>query len=97
LGVTIVSDVTTASSGSTKDFAFNIQNLTTSVSLSGTPMDTDTKEITADTAYDLTIDQNTDVLAGAVLELQVTKTGAPTDLTNAEIIGVVKYKDNSYS
>ena len=96
--IKLVSDVTTASSAAgSKEYGFKVKNLTQNNDLGATDTVTSDTEITADTAYTITVDQNLDIAAGDVLELQVTKTGSPTSLAAAEIIVMIAYKDNSYS
>lgn len=84
----IVSDTGTSGSDGSNKWSFAINNLTTPAGLASTVADTDATEITADTAYDLGIDQNNqpaDIAALDVFELAITKTGSPDDLSSAEV------------
>ena len=92
----ICNTATTSSVVSTTDWEFQVRNLTAAEDLLSSPKLTSDTEITADARYALGVDQNntkTDLAsAGEVLELQVTKTGSPTDLQAAEIIVQIDYK-----
>jgi len=92
--VRLVSDVATSgSTATTKEYAFQIVNLTDTEDLLATAVKTGTTEITADTVYEITPDQNNTGLGeGTVLELQITKTGSPTDLSSAEVVVFVDWK-----
>lgn len=91
--VRLLSDTATASSAANKKYAFQIADLTNTKNLLATAVDTNTTEITGDTVYEITPDQNnTELGEGTVLELQITKTGSPTDLSNAEVVVFVDYK-----
>jgi hypothetical protein len=89
--VGLVSDTTTSSSNAGTNFAFQVQNLTQANSLCSSATNTSQTEITGDARYVLPVDQNLTLTADDVLELQITKTGAPTDLSSAEVIAVVDY------
>lgn len=64
----------------TNFWQFQIRNLTAAVNLAATAKSTATTAITADTQYDLGLDQNLTPSANAVLELQVTKNAAATTM-----------------
>ena len=89
--VRLISDITTASSSGSAKYDFQIANLTASTDLLSAVVSTDDTEITADTVYSLKPNQNGAVNENDVIEFQVTKTGAPTDLSSAEIIIVIDY------
>ena len=75
-------------------YAFQVRNMTQSEALISVPVRTrssDAGAIKGDTVFDLSPDQNRVISDGDVLELQVTKVGAPADLMDAEIIAVVEY------
>ena len=75
-------------------YTFQVRNKTQSEGLLSTPVRTRTSDAGAlkgDEVFDLSPDQNQVINDGDVLELEVTKTGAPPDLTEAEIIAVVEY------
>ena len=87
--VYILSDTTTSGSDGTNRYEFQVRNVVASLDLIASDVMTDAVEVTADTPYVLTLDQNQNIAAGDALELQVVKTGAPTDWTSAEIAAVV--------
>ena len=75
-------------------YILQVRNLTRSEGLLSTPRRTravDDGPIKADVVFDLSPDQNQVVNDGDVLELHVSKTGAPVDLSEADIIAVVEY------
>ena len=84
--VVIISDTATAGSTGGNNWAVQLRNMTAAVNLRATAWDTNTDaEIGADAATIITLDQNQDVAANDVFEIQITKNGTPTDLTSAEI------------
>lgn len=83
--VRIISDTATSGSDGSNKYGFNIRNVTQAADLLAADVETDATEITADTPYDIDADQNQTVAVDDVLELEVTKTGAPTDLSSAEV------------
>ena len=92
-GVQLVSDVAVAAND-TNYYSFQVQNLTAGESLLAavqTTKVTGGSAITADTPFTIAPDQNTVISDGDVLELQITGSGTPTDLSAAEIIAVVEY------
>ena len=91
--IEIVSDVATTGSDDSNKYAFQVHDMLGDADLLATAIDTYSgDEMTGDTAYRITPDQNnTNLAAGTVIELQVTKTGSPTDLTNAEILVTVTW------
>ena len=75
-------------------YSFQVRNKTQSEALLSTPVRTRTSDagaIKGDVVFDLSPDQNQVISDGDVLELEVTKVGAPPDLMEAEIIAVVEY------
>ena len=91
--VSLVSDTAVQASDSNY-YALQVRNLTQSESLLSSPLRTRTSNagaITEDEVFDLSPDQNQVVDDGDVLELQVSKTGSPANLSAAEIIAVVEY------
>ena len=89
--VILLSDTATASSDGSNNFTFQVQNLTDAEALLSAVVTTDSNEIVADAAYQITPDQNNNLDQGDVLELQITKTGTPTDLSSAEVVAFVSY------
>ncbi len=91
--VSLVSDTAVAASD-TNYYAFQVQNLTQSQALlssAKTTQATGGTAITGDSPYNLSPNQNQVISDGDVLELQITETGVATDLTAAEIVGIVEY------
>lgn len=89
-----ISDVLIVSeTGVTSDagnlWTFQVRNLTAAADLRSAVKSTNGAAITADTAYALGLNQNLTPSAGAVLELQMAKTGSPNALT--EMLAVVRY------
>lgn len=82
----LVSDTTTSGSDGSNHWSFQVANLAQAVDLFATAPDTNGSEVTADTAYVLTPDQNEAVAANDVLELQVVKTGTPTNMNRATFL-----------
>ncbi len=85
---------TAVQTSDTNYYAFQVRNMTQSVSLLETPVRTRTVDegaIRADEVFDLSPDQHQVINDGDVLELQVVKTGTPADLSDAEIIAIVEY------
>lgn len=75
-------------------YVFQVRNMTQSEALLSIPVRTRTSgagAIRGDEVFDLSPNQNQVISDGDVLELQVTKVGAPADLSDAEIIAVVEY------
>lgn len=89
IGASIVSELGVASSG-VNYWTFQIRNLTAGVNLAATAKTTNGAAITADAAYALTTDQNLSPATNDVLELQMTKTGAPNNLQ--EMLLVLNYR-----
>ncbi len=91
--VSLVTD-TAVQTSDTNYYAFQVRNLTQSVSLLSTTVRTrpgDAGAIKSDEVFDLSPDQNQVINDGDVLELMVIMTGSPADLSDAEIIAVVEY------
>lgn len=89
-----ISDVLIVSeTGVTSDagnlWTFQVRNLTAAADLRSAVKSTNGAAITADTAYALGLNQSLTPSAGAVLELQMAKTGSPNALT--EMLAVVRY------
>jgi len=89
--VSLVSDVATSSSDGTDNWTFQVANLTKTQDLLATAKTTNGAEISADTVYDLGLDENQQVAANDVIELQVTKNNSPTDLSSAEISAFIEF------
>ncbi len=93
--IVLVSDSTTSGSSLTDNYAFQIKDLTNSVSLISAAVSTSDTEITKDKAYHITPDQNNENLGAAtVLELNITATdgGLLTDLSSAEVTAYVLWR-----
>jgi len=88
----LVSDTATSSSDGTDNYEFQVENKTQAEDLASSAKSTNGAEIAGDTAYDLGLDQNLTLAAGDVLELQITKNNAPTDLSSAEVSAFLHYK-----
>lgn len=84
--VTIVSPTATSGSSGTDRWEFQIRNVTAGVDLLSAAQTTEAAEILANTVYAITPDQNQDVLADAVLRLEITQTGTPTAVASALIV-----------
>lgn len=84
--VVICSDTATSGSSGGANYAVQLRNMTAAANLLATAWDTDADaEIAVDAATIITLDQNQDVATNDLFEVQITKTGAPTDLSSAEI------------
>ncbi|NQW16761.1 MAG: hypothetical protein HQ478_04670 [Chloroflexi bacterium] len=91
--VSIVSDTAVAASD-TNYYSHQIQNLTQAealLSAAQTTKITGGAAIAVDAPYAITPDQNSIVSNGDVIELQVTATGTPTDISAAQLVAVVEY------
>lgn len=94
LRVLVVPSATTSTSvATTKEWTFALRNLTTSLDLfSATPSTATTVvgvgggEMTANTAYSLTSNQNSQVAANDVLRLTIAQNGSPTAVSNCSIV-----------
>ena len=82
----LISDVGTSGSDGANNWSFQVRNLTQANDLLSTAAATNVAEITADTVWEFSPDQNEDISASDVLELQITKNGNPSDLSAAEIL-----------
>jgi hypothetical protein len=83
----LVSDTTTSgSSTGVTDWTFQVVNTTGTLNLFATAVSTGGTEITADTAYVLTPDQNTTLAADDILNLVVGVNGAPTAIADWSLI-----------
>lgn len=95
LQLVVLSDTTTSGSGGGVDWTFNVQNLTAAVSLFSTPPSTDVGsgspgEIILGVPWVNAFDQNKVITADHFLELQITKNGAPTSLSVAELVFAIR-------
>lgn len=91
--IILISDTSTTSSDNSNKFTFQVANLTQSENLLATAKTTYGAEITGDSPYSLTPTQHNSGLAfGDVIELQITKTGSPTDLTNAVVALAIQWE-----
>ncbi len=84
----ILSGTTTVGSGAGTKWGFVLQNLTAADTVA--TKDTNGAEITADTPWTLGSITNGKIDPADVLELQVTKTGAPTALAN-DVVLLIEY------
>jgi len=89
----LVSDTPTAGSNAGNNWSFQLRNLTAAVNLLSAAKTTNGNEMGADAPYPLDPNQNLKIsqFGGDVIELQIVKTGAPTDLTGAEIMVQVEF------
>lgn len=90
--VALVSDTASTGSDGSNNFTFQVANLTQSNDLLSAVVTTNSNEIGADTVYKLTPDQNQDVNAGDVIELQIVMNGTATDLSSAMVMGTVYWE-----
>ena len=94
--IKLVSDTSTASSAAgSKEYTFQVANLTQTLDLLSATKKTSGTEITGDAAYDLRVNQNLTLAQDDVLELQIVKTGSPTDLSSAQISVALTYRPSS--
>lgn len=92
--IVLVTDTTTSGSvAATNEWTFLLRNVTQAVNLfSATPSTATTVagvgggEITADTAYSLTANQNAAVSSNDVLRLTIAQTGSPTAVADVSIV-----------
>lgn len=92
--VHLISDTATSGSDASNNWSFQVRNLTASLDLIASAKTTNGAEIAADTRYSLGVDQNNakaDLGGGDVIELQITKTGTPTDLSGAKVTVQIDY------
>ena len=88
--VILLSDKATSSSDSSNNYEFQVVNLTNQEDLLATEVSTFGNEIQGDNIFSIKPDQNNSNLgAGTVIELQITKNASATDLSSAEVIAVV--------
>ena len=90
LELVILSDTATSgsSSGAT-EWTFQVRNITESLDLLASPWSTGDAELASKTPKVITFDQNQAISADDYLELQIGKTGSPTDLSSAMLrIGI---------
>lgn len=86
----LLSDTATTGSGAGTRWDFQLRNVTAAVNLLSTAKTTNGAEIAANTAYDLTPNQNQTIAANDVIRLEITKTGSPTDLSAADTLIVIE-------
>jgi len=89
--VMLISDTATSGSNAGNKWSFQVHNLGLGQNLLATAATTNSNEIGADNCWALDPNQNLKVSQYNVIELQITKTGAPTDLTGAEIMVQVEF------
>lgn len=89
--VILLSDTGTVGSDGANFWQFQLNNLTQANQLLSIPIVTDGNEIPPDTPYLLKPDQNSVVALDDVLSLEIVQTGAPTDLSGAEIALQLRY------
>lgn len=80
VSLVVVSNTTTTGSDGSNNWAFQATNVTDTLALFSAAPTTNGSELTADTPRVMTPDQNTDLTAGEVVEVELTVTGAPTSL-----------------
>lgn len=94
--VWILSDTATTGSSGGTNWQFQVRNVGTAgagtTDMLSTAKSTNGAEIGAYDSYDLGANQNLSMADGEGLQLRITKTGAPTDLSAAEIQIAVQYK-----
>lgn len=90
--VQILSDTASTGSVTAQKYEFNVRNITDSYDMIATSISSVDGEVLADTAFNLTPDQTTIISKGDIIELQVSVTGTPTDLTSAIIIAQANYR-----
>jgi len=81
----IQSDTSTAGSTGSNRYEIQVTNRTAANNLLATPYYTNTAEIVLQVGLVIPFDQNRNLAANDYLDLVVTKTGAPTDLSTAKI------------
>jgi len=91
LQVRLLPDTATAGSDGSNNWSFQVYDHAVSVNLLSAAKNTNGSELAADTDYVLDPDQNTEIAADSPIELQVTKTGSPTALTDAEIMVQIEW------
>lgn len=94
--VRLLSDTATAGSGAGNRYDFQVRNVGTggagTTDLLSAVKTTNGAEITAYAPYDLGANQNLTMLDGEALQLRITMTGAPTNLSAAQILAQIVYK-----
>jgi len=91
--IVLVSDTASESSSSSAQFAFQVTDKTNDLDLLSSAVETDGNEIGEDTAFHIIPDENNLNLGkDTVLELDITKTGTPTDLSSAEVTAYVLWR-----
>lgn len=90
-GLVILSDTATAGSTGANNYSFQVRNHTDGNDLLSTPQTTQTGELVVNGRLRIAFDQNQNVAAARALELQITKNGAPTDLSTAELAAIIYY------
>jgi len=91
--IVILSDTSTTGSDGSNNYAFQVKDKTNTKDLLATAVNTNGNELTADTAFHITPDQeNINLGVDTVLELDITETGTATKLADAEIAAFVIWK-----
>lgn len=88
----LASSQTTSGSDGSNHWEVAIENATAANTLKATAKNTDDEEFTQGVAWDVAVDQNLDIDDGDVLQLDLTKVGSPTSLTNKQFLIVLEYK-----
>lgn len=100
VGCYVVSDTATSGSDGSNNYTFQLANLTEGVDLFSSAKTTNGAELAANARYSLAgtlqYHQKGDLDGGDVLELQVTKTGSPTDLSSAEVAVQIDFKAHMF-
>jgi hypothetical protein len=90
--MSVVSDTSTTGSDGSNKWEFKVVNRTQSDATVG-QLSTVSSELSADTPSSITIDTaQDDMTADDLYELQVVKTGTPTDLSSAELSFIMIYE-----
>lgn len=92
--VRLILDTTTSNSDASNKWGFNVRNVTQGNNLLSSSVETVDTEITAETVYSITPDQNQEITTGDVLRLDITKTGTPQDLSSAQASVAVHWRYN---
>lgn len=85
-GFSLASSVGTSGSDGSNNYTFQLHNITQTLDLLATAVTTNSNEITANSEFGGAANQNQNVSSGDVLQVVITKTGTPTDLSSADIV-----------